>query len=439
LTANKFIFQGVLGASTACIFYALNVQAVVDFKVEGKLNFRYSEARGFPVELPLPADVLPDDPAETALTTVDPNAHVEVSNLTLLWHWQTSENTQFRLKVDAIDLYEKNPTSTDLDINLDWFFFRYGTKHTQGKLPQATDYYFQFGKFGKFERQEDRHLESYGLVSTAFNRLEDSGLETGIDFTSGFYSKLSWTTGNPVFIRDPNALAGDNGINRNPPSDSGSKYNSGIVILYDAEVEDLDLQENPELGLALGKRWINETGENRVNLMLFHYQRDMADSVDLHGTDYGGDLDLLDLSEAMPGVTLPITHTDKKESGANIWWYKNQLSLFGQYVTQDIAGLKRNGWELELATAFDLPGQNQLVDRIIPVVRYSDLNIQFAGHPLYPAPSVFWDWEKLDLGVNLVFNDKIKLIMEHASNRFIRAGRKESNDEFLFTLVLRCD
>ena len=31
----------------------------------------------------------------------------------------------------------------------------------------------------KFERQNDRHLESYGLVSTAFNRFEDFGVEAG--------------------------------------------------------------------------------------------------------------------------------------------------------------------------------------------------------------------------------------------------------------------
>lgn len=414
----------------------------LDFKAETKLNYRSSQLNRFPVGFPFPAEALPPGQDAAFIETVDEGEHFEISNLALLWHWQLSENFSLHAKVDAFDLYERNPTSEDHKVSLDRFILRYGTRHTQGNLPDDTDFYVQFGKFGKFERQEDRHLESYGLVSTAFNRVEDSGFETGLDFPNGFYGKLSWTTGNPLFIRDPNALAGDNGVDENPPPNNDPELKSGIVILYDAEVEDIDLSENPELGAALGYRWVSESGANRVNFMLFSYEREMAETVELHGTFYGGDLDILDLSEVIPGVTMPITHNDKKESGANLWWYGGNFSLFGQYVEQDVAGLERDGWELELAYAFNTNGwltDHLKLERIVPVVRYSEIDNDFVGHPQFPSPSIWWDWDKTDVGFNLDFKGNIQLTTEYAANKFIRGGREENNDEFLMTLTWRYD
>jgi len=168
----------------------------------------------------------------------------------------------------------------------------------------------QVGKFEKFERQNDRHLQSYGLVSTAFNRFEDAGIEIGIDLSSQFYAKASLTTGNPVFIRDPNALAGDNGIDAQMPpfNNPDPELKSGIVVLYDAEIENVNLSKNPEIGLALGYRAQANDSDWQSDFMVWGYKRDLATDRNLHGTFYGADIDILNAG----GFSLPFKG-DKNE------------------------------------------------------------------------------------------------------------------------------
>ncbi len=393
----------------------------VDYRIELKANFRDSDSNTFP-HAALPA---------TPFQTVDSGSHPDLSNVAIFAKAQLSENWRLSAKIDAIDLYERNPSSGDKKVDLDVFHLRYGTKHGNGLLPETTSFYGQIGKFSKFERQEDRHLESYGLVSTAFNRLEDSGLEFGVDFSSGFYGKLSYTTGSPVFIRDPNALAGDNGT-RDP------EVETGIVILYDAEVEDFNLSKNPELGIGAGWRWVSKDGYTRFNVLAHYNKRELADTTDLKGTFYGGDLDILELEPhefTAAGLSatagLPISNNDKTEQGVTVWLYADNLALFGQYVDQELAGLNRDGWELELS--YKIPKVLGLKS-ITPVVRYSTLSPDFSADKLYPAVSVTWDWDKIDYGVNVDFNDHIRLTIERSDNNFIRAGNTESNNETLATL-----
>jgi hypothetical protein len=414
----------------------------IDFRAETKLNYRYSEANRFGVAFPFPAIALPVGETQAFLETVDAGHHAEISNIALFLDWQLSDNWALKTKVDLFDLYEKNPTSGDYDASLDQLILRYGTRHTQGELPRSTDAYIQLGKFSKFERQEDRHLESYGLSGTAFNRVEDSGIEAGIDFASGLYAKLTYTTGNPLFFRDVNALAGDNGIDKTPPPNADPEIKTGIPILYDAEVENINLSDNPETGIGLGYRWLNNNGSNRINVLLFGYERDLADTVGLHGTFYGGDLDVLDLSEVIPGLSLPIEHTRKKKFGVNLWWYKDNYAVFAQAVQQDIAGLKRDGWEIELSYALNTSDslKNSLnINQFSPVIRYSAIDNHFEGNPIFPSPSLWWDWEKLDIGFNTDFGDSIRVTLEYAINNFERKGITEENNEFLMTLRWRYD
>ncbi len=398
-----------------------------EFIVETDLNYRVSSANRFPTVFP----------PGSAVETVNNGDHLELSNIAFFTQWRLSKDWLVQTKIDFIDLYDRNPTSSDKKIDLDNFIIRYGKRHTQGALPKKTDAYAQFGKFGKFERQNDRHLKSYGLVSTAFNRLEDSGFEFGVDLTSGLYGKLSYTTGSPVYFRDPNLLAGDNGVFAEPDEE----IKPGIPLLYDAEVEGLNLSKNPELGLGLGYRWINRARNNRINILLFNYQRELADTVELHGTVYGGDLDLLvvETTELPPGtitedVGLPISGNNKKERGLNFWWYKNYLTVFAQYVDQSIAGLERNGSEIEISYALDFIPH---IKKLTPVIRYSTLNADFVGPAAFPAPSVWWDWQKIDLGVNFELTKTLKLTLENSQTEFVRGGKTENNNEFVATLNWR--
>ena len=406
-----------------------------DWGFEAKAHYRDSDEFRFPVKVPTG----PGPNAGTMaaiLGTVDEGTHVEFSILTLLASATRGEAFEAHLKVDVVDLHDRNPTSEDHQVDIDEAWIRLGRAWEPAILPEKPGAYLKVGKMAKFERQNDRHLESYGLVSTAFNRFEDLGFEAGLDLGRHVYLRGSFTQGNPLFIRDPNALAGDNGTSRlfnDPPN---PELGTGVVILYDAEVEGID--SNWESGLGLGVRFADESGARGVEFLAFGYQRDLAETVDLGGTFYGGDLDLLrgPFNEA----PLAIQGRQKEEVGANLWLYLDGFSFFAQYVDQEAAGLKRTGYELEAAWRIDLPlawavGGRQLFPSISPAVRFSKLNPEFGGAPGFPAPSITWDWEKIDYGVRLGILPQLDLTAEYAANDFVLAtGALRQNDELLLTV-----
>jgi hypothetical protein len=417
--------------------------------LEVKAGYRDSEDRSFPIPFnfgPLPGP-------KPVLRTVDPGTNLEVPAATLFLDAEWGDALVGHLKVDMIDLWDRNPTSTDHKVDVDEAWLRFGRETDPGRLPERSGMYVKVGKLPKLERQDDRHLESYGLVSTAFNRFEDLGLEVNLDLGRHLYLKGTYTRGNPVFLRDPNALAGDNGTPANLPCGLSFNcstaphpaLNSGVPILYDAEIEEAGSGGHEEGGGGLGVRFSNEDGSRRAELLAYAYHRTLADRVEMEGSLYGGDLDLIDL----PFARYPALHgRDKDEVGANLWLYLGGFSFFGQYVDQEIAGLGRRGYEGELAWRFELPlfaslaGQ-QLFPSIAPAVRYSKLDPDFANPPGppagagTPAPSFAWEWEKTDLGLRLGIVPGTDLTVEHAHNRFLTKAGWRSSDELLATLRWR--
>lgn len=419
---------------TALMIFADTVCAEnLKLQLEAKANYRDSEDNRFATKFPFPPSFLPVGQSSAFLETVDAGSHYEISLIGVAGIWDFADDWSLQFKLDGVDRYDRNPTSQDHKFDMDNFILRYGQHFSAMQVPEASDYYLQVGKFSKFERQQERRTESYGLLSTAFNRFEDSGIEAGFDLSNGFYSKLSLTTGNPLFIRDANALAGDNGTDdrRVPPENPDPNLKSGIVLLYDAEIEDFDLSAEPEVGAAIGYRWNSADGQQAFDVMAFGYQRDLAENRKLHGTFYGADLDLLDLGDVpgAAGIRLPVSGNNKEEKGANVWYKNQKFALFGQYVSQDIASLDRDGFEIELSYVFDLPLE------VMPVVRYSEIDNKFIGAPQYPAPSVWWDWQKVDYGVNIKILPNVRVIAEYADNKFRRQGKWESNNEFLVTFI----
>lgn len=409
------------------------------FRVEGKANYRSSDGNRFgfapPPELALPAG------SRLFLETVDEGEHLELSSVTLYIDADWGESLAAHVKIDGVDLYDRNPTSEDYRIDIDEAWIRFGRGAEPAVLPEPAGAYLKVGKAPKFERQNDRHLESYGLVSTAFNRFEDFGLELGADLGRYVYLRASLSTGNPLFLRDPNALAGDNGTpdSTKLPGPDGPVLQSGFPILYDAEVEDFDTSGELETGAGLGFRAANATGTRGLDLLIWGYQRDLADKVTLHGSFYGGDLDLLNGPLDIHPL-LGLEGRKKQEVGANLWLYLGGFSFFGQYVDQEVAGLVRTGYEGELAWSFDLPvvwglaGQ-QLFPSIQPAIRYSKLDPEFAASAFFPAKSLTWEWEKLDYGLRIGIVPGIDLTIEYADHDMVRAnGTHQSNNELLTTL-----
>lgn len=412
-----------------------------DFGLEAKAHVRDSDLNRFPVSFPFTPDMLPPGETRGFEETVNEGTHFEVSTVTLFLDALWGNGLAARAKIDFIDTYDRNPTSGDRTVDVDEAWVRFGVEADPAALPERGGVYLKIGKMPKFERQDDRHLESYGLVSTAFNRFEDTGAELGVSLGRHVYAKLSATQGNPVFIRDPNALAGDNGLEESLRPNPDPELKTGIVILYDAEVEDLDVDGDLELGAGLGLRFADEAGRNALDVLVWGYERTLAETVELEGTFYGGDLDLLD---GPLGLTpFPVEGDEKREVGANLWLYLGGFSFFAQYVDQEIAALPRTGIEGEIAWRFDLPlvwaiADRQLFTFLAPAVRYSKLDNDFRGHPLTPSPSLSWDWEKLDYGVRLGVFEGIDLTAEYADNSFILgSGAERENNELLTTLRWR--
>jgi len=415
----------------------------LDWGFEAKANYRDSEAFRFPSPFPFPPDFLPPGETRGFLETVNAGEHFEVSVLTLFLDARWGEGIAAHARVDFIDLYDRNPTSSDKKVDVDELWIRFGPDPLERR---GSGLYGKIGKFAHFERQNDRHLESYGLVSTAFNRFEDQGVELGASFGRHVYLRFSATQGNPLFLRDPNALAGDNGTPELDPAlhaNPDPALKSGIVILYDAEVEDLDVDGDLELGYGLGVRFGDRDEQGwSVDLLGWSYERTLAETVDLEGTFYGGDLDLLrGPGNAFP---LPVRGDEKSEVGGNLWIYAGGLAFFGQYVDQEIAGLTRKGYEAEASWRFDLPlvwavGGRQLFPSVQPAVRWSRLEPDFAGgSAAFPAPSVRWEWDKLDYGVRLGIVEGVDLTLEYADNTMTLAnGSEVSYAELLTTLRWR--
>ncbi len=410
---------------------------------EVKAHLRDSDAARFPSPFGFPPELIPAGQDRVFMETVEDGSHVELSVVTLWLEARLKPWLTGKVKIDLIDRYDRNPTSDDNEFDIDELWLRFGNETEPGRLPDKPwDAYLKIGKFPKFERQDDRHLESYGVVSTAFNRTEDFGLEGGVDFGRRLYVKVSVTQGNPLFFRDPNALAGDNGTDRlllRPPN---PELGTGFPIFYDADIEDYDL-DNPEFGLGVGLRLGSESGRVGADVLAWVYDRELADTIDFEGTFYGGDLDIL----LGPGNLFPaaITSDEKTEWGANFWLYVDDFTLFGQIVEQDLAGLPRDGWEVEASWTFELPffaslGGRQLFSFLQPSVRISKLDPQFRTHPNFPAPSVMWDWEKIDAGLRVgLLDNMVDLTLEWNDNTFVRAGRDESADEFLATVRWEMD
>jgi len=411
------------------------------WSLEGKAHYRDSEDRRIAVPFPFAPDMLPPGATQGFAATVDPGDHLELSTFSLYLDAEWSPALAAHAKLDFIDLYDRNPTSSDQKFDVDEAWVRFGRESEPAVVPERPGVYLKIGKMAKFERQDDRHLESYGLVSTAFNRFEDTGLELGADLGRHLYVKGTLTQGNPLFLRDPNALAGDNGTPELRRANPDPALGSGIPILYDAEVEDFDADGELEVGAGLGARWSDAEGRDGIDVLVFGYQRDLADTVALNGSFYGGDLDLLrGPGNAFP---FPLDGREKREIGANLWLYLGGFSLFSQVVDQEVAGLGRRGFESELAWRFDLPlvaatGGRQLFPSIAPAVRWSRLDPDFEAPRVTPSPSFAWDWEKIDVGVRLTVVAGIDVTAEYALNDFtLASGKVLSHDELLVTLRWR--
>ncbi|HXO29332.1 MAG TPA: hypothetical protein VOA80_18425 [Thermoanaerobaculia bacterium] len=375
-----------------------------------------------------------------AQETVDPGSHAEISNVALLADYDPSPLWRAHLRFNGVNLYYRNPTSTDHPYDLAELWVRFGRETGPAIVPERPGMYVKLGKFARPEREEQRHLQSYGLVGTAFDLFEDAGLEVGADLGRHFFVKAALTQGNPLFIRDTNALAGDTPDLLAQDAEYRAKLNGGLPILYDTHVEHLDFA-HPEAAGYLGWRLGDPGGASGLELMAWGRRRRLAASYDLPGSPLGGDLATF---TPLGTPILPFHGNGKQEVGADLRiFHASGLSLFAAVVDQLVAGLGRTGIEAEAAWKIDLPlawaaGGRQLFSFIAPAVRYSKLHNRFYNLAPTPEPSLAWDWEKLDGGIRIGLWGGIDLTAEYSYNRtFLNPHLTENENEFLGTLRIR--
>lgn len=406
-------------------------------RLEVRANFRDSHHEAFQLKFPFPAFFLPAGQKFGFEETPDAGSHVELSVVQVRLDAKYGKWFAAHAQVHAIDEYRRNPTTSDRRVDADELWVRAGEKPEFLERPETTSAFLQIGKAPKMERQPIRLLESYGLAATAFNRMEDTQLLTGGSVGRSLYWRLQLSSGNPLFFRDSNALAGDNGTPSLDPfvhPNPDPRIKSGFPILYNAEVESVFFEtDHMQFGQGLGYRWQNAAETMGFDAIAFHYRRTMsADEKKLDGTFYGPDLDLL-LGPVDQG--LPIHGRTKEEYGGRIYSEWHALTLIAQFTKQAVAGLQRQGYEIE--SGYRIAAASRFLQSIQPALRVSGLTNRFRGNPaLYPAPSVWWPWTKIDAGVRIGFVRNIDLTIEHAKHN-IGAPRKLNLNETLATLRVR--
>lgn len=398
-------------------------------RVEMKINARTSASVEFPV-------ANTGAPFPVVLETVSPHTSAEISNVILTAEGDLTADILAKVVIYFLDLYNRNPTSTPDRVFVREAFVRFGKKWEALKEMPGTTVYLELGKAPRFSKQITRRLESYGLWGTAVNRFEETGAEAGGSIGPHVYWRASATGGTPLYFRDVNALAGDNGsLERTVTSATPAVYGSGFPILYDTMGTDVNFSGRFQLGGGAGVRFNWGEAGDGIDLLGWFFRRDLASYVPLRGTAYSGDLEVLEGYE----IPLPFRGTEKYEYGVNLEARVGPVHVFGQGVTQSIAGLEREGYEIEVSARLVLPGlfasgDQPVVNWIEPVVRLSYIDNLFSLPVGFVAPSFGWDWRKYDFGFRLGIVRGLDLTAEYARNEVITRRGHLHPDEGLLTL-----
>jgi hypothetical protein len=282
------------------------------------------------------------------------------------------------------------------------------------------------------------------MWATAVGRFENPQLQIGGALGRHAYWRAQAGRANPLFFRDTNVLAGDNGVP--PPTPPATSFDTGFPIFYDAKMAELDVHTGIEWGAGLGWRRRPAAAESApsvpaasglgLDVLGWYFQRRLEDAVPLRGTSLLGDLDLL----RGQGYPLPFEGRDKSEGGLNLSLRYRGLRLDSQLVRQDIASLVRRGFDAELGLLFPLPGlflvgETPVGNWIRPVLRVSLIDNRFDAPITYPWLSADWDWRKYDFGFRFGLLREVDLTVEYSRHDMVvpRVGTLHP-DEFLTTL-----
>lgn len=370
------------------------------------------------------------------MRTPDPGSSFEIQHLGISGEGFVTSGVFAKFEVRFLDLYNRNPTSTDLMVFVRQAFVRFGNKPEVLSGAKGGSAYALFGMAPRFSKQTTRHLESYGLLGTAVGRFEQPQLEIGASFGAHVYARAMVGSGNPLFLRDTNALAGDN-LSEAPAPNAGSTYQSGFPIFYDAKVTELNVAGKPETGFGLGVR-LGGGEKAGLDVLGWYFGRSLGDTARLRGTDYPGELAIFKGN----GFPIPTSGNKRHEWGVNLQARVSGLRLFGQWLDQDLAGAGRYGVEAEAAWIFQLPGlfligESPFGNWVQPVFRFSWLDNRFAAPRAFPRLAVQWPWKKYDFGLRVGLVRNVDLTAEYTLHHVFRTATLPNLPMKEFVLTLR--
>ncbi len=398
------------------------------FGGEIKAGYRWSEALESPI-------FTPAFQVRGLMRTPDSGSSFEIQHLAVSGEGEVTSGVFAKFEVRFLDLYNRNPISTDDKVFVRQAFVRFGEKPEVLSDEPGSKFYALFGMAPRFSKQTTRHLETYGLWGTAVGRFEQPQLEIGASLGPHFYARAMVGSGNPLFLRDTNVLAGDN--LSDAPSNPKATYELGFPILSDANVGELNVKGHAETGFGLGGRW-GGSESSRLDVLAWYFGRRLADSARFRGTDYLGELSVL----RGAGFPIPTTGDKRHEWGVNVQGKTRGLRLFGQWVDQDLAGAGRYGVEAEVAYIFRLSGlflvgESPFGNWIQPTFRFSWTHNQFTIPVAYPRLSVGWPWKKYDFGLRVGLVRNVDLTAEYAFHQVFRTAALPNLPMKEFVMTLR--
>ncbi len=399
------------------------------FGGEIKAGFRWSQAQESAI-------LSPSFRVLGFMRTPAAGSSMEIQHLAISGEGFLTSGVFGKFEVRFLDLYNRNPTSTDALVFVRQAFVRFGGKPELLSGEKGSRAYALFGMAPRFTKQTTRHLESYGLLGTAIGRFEQSQFELGASFGGHIYARAMVGSGNPLFLRDTNALAGDN-LAEAPIPNPQATYQTGFPILYDAKVTDVNFSESLEKGFGLGARWGGGLKAG-VDVLGWYFGRRLAERARLRGTDYLGELSAL----RGAGYPIPTRGNQRREWGVNVQAKARGLRFFGQWADQDLAGAGRYGAEAELAWVFTLPGlflvgESPFGNWIQPTFRFSWLDNRFTAPVAYPRLSVVWPWKKYDFGLRFGLVRNVDLTAEYTVHHVFRTATLPSLPMKEFVMTLR--
>lgn len=411
-----------------------------EFRLDVTLEtaFRDSAHVRFPINRPFPPDFLPPGETTISLETPADGASLELVDVGLGASAELTPDIGARVRVDVVDRYDQNPSAND-DVLVREAWIRLGRLSAPLEPVDGNTAYARIGRAPRFSRAPWRSLESWGLWSTAVGRFEEDQIEVGGTFGEHVYWRGALADGNPLFFRDPNALAGDNGTAKRVPGQVQPDFQSGFPILYDTLPQDVNFDGELQYGGGIGTRWVDAERRRGLDVLGWYFQRRLASRAPIDGSFYGGDLDLL--SDASD-LSLPYHGARKLETGVNVLVRFDGLKMFGQFVYQDVADLVRQGFELELAYRVPLDGwfasgDSSVLNWVQPAFRFSNLDNRFRPPPGFVAPSMAWDWRKYDVGMRVGIVRGLDTTIEYSRHDVVLfSGKLLHPDELLATIRL---